>query len=74
MSTFLLRYDRLSPGSVQVAYFIVQVLLVGDIVQGNGTGFASTPSGIEGEFRMLSDSAIARDARTACKWQSLIGK
>ena len=37
---------------------------------GSHTGEAESP--LEGEFRLLSDQVIARDARTACEWQSFV--
>jgi len=50
----------------------LETLLRGTIFPGNGqANSGQAESGIPGEFRLLSDSLLARDSRTACAWQSL---
>lgn len=48
----------------------------------NGVGFPGSPNNVgevesplpyEGELRLQSDFALARDPRTACEWQSMVG-
>ncbi|KAF5326203.1 hypothetical protein D9611_000698 [Ephemerocybe angulata] len=51
--------------------FYVETLLKGILNTGPTTGFAEKLSPLPGEFRMQSDFAIARDPRTACRWQAL---
>ncbi|KAF6749876.1 peroxidase [Ephemerocybe angulata] len=51
--------------------FYIETLLKGVLNPGPTTGFAEVLSPIPGEFRMQSDFAIARDPRTACRWQAL---
>ncbi|RXW16794.1 hypothetical protein EST38_g9054 [Candolleomyces aberdarensis] len=51
--------------------FFVETLLEGVLNPGPTTGFAEVLSPLPGEFRMQSDFAIARDPRTACRWQEL---
>ncbi|RDB18165.1 Versatile peroxidase VPL2 [Hypsizygus marmoreus] len=54
--------------------FFVETLLVGTLTPGNpidpAGGQALSP--IAGEIRIQSDASLARDARTACEWQSFI--
>ncbi|KAL1944843.1 hypothetical protein VTO73DRAFT_2463 [Trametes versicolor] len=56
------------------AQFFVETLLNGTAPTGStlesANGEALSP--IPGEFRLASDSLIARDSRTACEWQRLI--
>ncbi|KAF7428776.1 Versatile peroxidase vpl2 [Pleurotus ostreatus] len=54
------------------AQFFVETLLKGSITPGNGTNRGQSLSPIPGEFRLTSDFLLARDARTACEWQSFI--
>ena len=49
-----------------------QVLLKGVEFPGNGSNVGESKSPIPGEFRLLSDELLARDARTACQWQSFV--
>ncbi|KAJ7582952.1 fungal versatile peroxidase from pleurotus Eryngii [Mycena floridula] len=52
--------------------FFLETLIKGTIIPGDSihSGEAEVP--IPGEFRLQSDSAIARDHRTACRWESLV--
>ncbi|EJD42431.1 MnP-atypical, short manganese peroxidase [Auricularia subglabra TFB-10046 SS5] len=51
----------------------LEVLLKGDVLPGNlGPGKGEVLSPFEGEFRLESDFALARDPRTACAWQSFV--
>ncbi|TDL25715.1 manganese peroxidase 3 [Rickenella mellea] len=52
----------------------LEVLLKGVDFPGspNNTGEALSPLGAEGEMRLQSDFALARDRRTACAWQSMV--
>lgn len=62
-----------STPNVMDAQFHVEVLLNGTEYAGNNgqqPGEAKTP--LKGEFRIQSDEALARDPRTACRWQSFI--
>ena len=52
--------------------FFVETLLVGTVFPGNGSNVGEVMSPLEGEFRLFSDAEIARDARSACEWQSFI--
>lgn len=54
------------------AQFFVETLLAGNIFPGNGSNVGEVLSPLGGEFRLQSDFAISRDARSACEWQSLI--
>ncbi|KAI0356936.1 manganese-repressed peroxidase [Trametes cingulata] len=54
------------------AQFFVETLLNGTAFPGNGSNFGEAKSPLPGEFRILSDSLIARDSRTACEWQSFV--
>ncbi|KAK7688317.1 Manganese peroxidase 3 [Cerrena zonata] len=54
------------------AQFFVETLLRGQIFPGNGSNVGEVLSPLHGEFRLQSDFEIARDARTACEWQSFI--
>ncbi|KAJ6536416.1 manganese peroxidase isozyme precursor [Mycena vulgaris] len=54
------------------AQFFVETLLVGTAFPGSGGNQGEVVSPLAGEFRLQSDAAIARDARTACEWQSFI--
>ncbi|TFK18336.1 peroxidase [Coprinopsis marcescibilis] len=50
--------------------FYIESSLKGTLFPGGTPGFAEVQSPIPGEFRMQSDFALARDPRTACRWQS----
>ena len=50
----------------------MQTLLKGVLFPGNGSNVGEVESPLKGEFRLFSDNNIARDARTACEWQSFI--
>ncbi|KAF5332391.1 hypothetical protein D9758_000997 [Tetrapyrgos nigripes] len=53
--------------------FFVETLLKGTLFPGpNGAHDGEVQSAIEGELRLQSDAALARDYRTACEWQSFI--
>ena len=54
----------------------LEVLLKGTGFPGspNNTGEALSPLPTQGELRLQSDFALARDPRTACEWQSMISK
>ncbi|KAF5378509.1 hypothetical protein D9615_007179 [Tricholomella constricta] len=52
--------------------FFAETLLKGTLIPGNGLNVGQLESPIEGEFRLQSDAALARDPRTACEWQSFI--
>ncbi|KAF4564574.1 Versatile peroxidase vpl2 [Pleurotus pulmonarius] len=54
------------------AQFFLEVLLKGTLVPGNGTHTGQALSPIPGEIRIQSDFLLARDRRTACRWQSFI--
>ncbi|KAG5220117.1 MnP-short, short manganese peroxidase [Salix suchowensis] len=55
------------------AQFFLEVLLKGTLAPGNGTHTGQALSPIPGEIRIQSDFLLARDSRTACRWQSFIG-
>ncbi|THH03507.1 hypothetical protein EW145_g6201 [Phellinidium pouzarii] len=58
--------------------FFLEVLLKGTAVPFNRTtpntvgGEVDSPLASEGEMRLQSDFALARDPRTACEWQSMV--
>ncbi|RDX44800.1 manganese peroxidase isozyme precursor [Lentinus brumalis] len=52
--------------------FFVETLLKGTLFPGNGSNTGELLSPLGGEFRLFSDANIARDARTACEWQSFV--
>ncbi|KAI5117136.1 hypothetical protein M0805_008255 [Coniferiporia weirii] len=58
--------------------FFLEVLLAGTGVPFNRTvpntagGEVDSPLAAEGEMRLQSDFALARDNRTACEWQSMV--
>ncbi|KAF5373896.1 hypothetical protein D9758_000996 [Tetrapyrgos nigripes] len=55
--------------------FYVETLLKGTLFPGpNGAHDGEVQSAIDGELRLQSDAALARDSRTACEWQSFISK
>ena len=56
------------------AQFFVETLLRGTLFPGNGSNVGELQSPLAGEFRLFSDANIARDARTACEWQSFISE
>ncbi|OJT04167.1 Versatile peroxidase VPL1 [Trametes pubescens] len=62
-----------STPSVFDAQFFVETLLNGTAFPGNDSNPTfEAKSPLPGEFRMLSDSLIARDSRTSCQWQSYV--
>ncbi|KAL1948500.1 hypothetical protein VTO73DRAFT_12575 [Trametes versicolor] len=61
-----------STPSVFDAQFFVETLLNGTAFPGNGSNPGEAESPLPGEFRILSDSLIARDSRTSCEWQSYV--
>ncbi|EDR01358.1 manganese peroxidase [Laccaria bicolor S238N-H82] len=50
----------------------LEVLLKGTVFPGSGANSGEVQSFTTAEMRLQSDSAIARDHRTACSWQSMI--
>lgn len=54
--------------------FYLEVLLKGTGFPSTSTGFGEVKSGMpnQGELRLQSDFVLARNSKTACKWQSLI--
>ncbi|KAF8063951.1 heme peroxidase [Lyophyllum atratum] len=60
-----------TPGTFDSNFF-VETLLTADVTPGNGINVGQVLSPLHGELRLQSDAAFARDARTACEWQSLI--
>ena len=54
----------------------LEVLLKGVGFPGtaNNTGEVESPIPASGEMRLQSDFRLARDARTACEWQSMVSK
>lgn len=54
----------------------LEVLLKGTGFPGtaNNSGEVESPLPTQGEMRLFSDFAIARDFRTACEWQSMVGE
>ncbi|KAI0634217.1 manganese-repressed peroxidase [Trametes polyzona] len=54
------------------AQFFVETLLNGTAYPGSGANPGEAQSPLPGEFRILSDSLIARDSRTSCQWQSFV--
>lgn len=52
--------------------FFVETQLRGIIFPGTGGNQGEVESPLEGEIRLLSDSNLARDSRTACEWQSFV--
>lgn len=54
----------------------LEVLLKGTGYPGtaNNTGEVPSPIPQYGEIRLQSDYALARDSRTACEWQSMVGE
>lgn len=51
----------------------LEVLLKGTVLPGGlGPGQGEVLSPMEGEFRLQSDAAFARNPLTACTWQSFI--
>jgi manganese peroxidase len=54
----------------------LEVLLKGVGFPGtaNNTGEVESPLPTEGELRLQSDFLLARDSRTACEWQSMVGE
>lgn len=52
--------------------FYVETLLRGRVFPGTGGNQGEVESPFSGELRLQSDSLLARDARTACEWQSFV--
>ncbi|KAJ7582953.1 heme peroxidase, partial [Mycena floridula] len=50
--------------------FFLETLIKGTIIPGDSIHSGEAKAPIPGEFRLQSDSAIARDRRTACRWES----
>ncbi|TDL14166.1 heme peroxidase [Rickenella mellea] len=80
------RSDHIDPTIQQVPFntipftfdtqIFLEVLLKCNSVPGTSgnIGEALSPLGKEGEMRLQSDFALARDSRTACEWQSMVDK
>jgi len=51
----------------------IEVQLIGTAFPGSDPGDGEVLSPLAGEFRLQSDSEIARDIRTSCFWQSFAG-
>ncbi|KAI0702846.1 manganese peroxidase 1 [Cytidiella melzeri] len=60
-----------TPGTFDPQFF-VETLLKGELFPGNGSNVGEVQSPLHGEFRLQSDSLIARDPQTACEWQSFV--
>ncbi|KAF7323448.1 Peroxidase [Mycena chlorophos] len=58
--------------SVLDTNFYLETLLHGTVWPGNGAHQGEVQSPFKGEFRLQSDWALARDSRTACRWQGYI--
>ncbi|KAI0829879.1 peroxidase [Trametes gibbosa] len=52
--------------------FFIETLLVGTGFPGTAGNQGEVLSPLAGEMRLQSDSELARDARTACEWQSMV--
>ncbi|EIW55332.1 manganese peroxidase isozyme precursor [Trametes versicolor FP-101664 SS1] len=52
--------------------FYVETLLRGTLFPGTSGNQGEVMSPLSGELRLQSDSLLARDARTACEWQSFV--
>ncbi|KZV87261.1 Ligninase H2 [Exidia glandulosa HHB12029] len=64
---------RMKDAGFSPAEVYLEVLLKGSHVPGAvGPGQGEVVSPFEGEFRLQSDAAFARDSRTACTWQSFV--
>ncbi|KAJ7060143.1 putative versatile peroxidase [Mycena amicta] len=61
-----------TPGIFDTQLFI-ETQLRGVLFPGNGANPGQAESPLHGEMRLLSDSNLARDSRTACTWQSFAG-
>ncbi|TFK70626.1 manganese peroxidase 1 [Pluteus cervinus] len=54
------------------ANFFLETLLKGTVIPGASLHPGEVKSPLQGEFRLQSDFALARDPRTACEWQAFI--
>jgi len=61
-----------TPGVFDTQFFI-ETQLRGTSFPGTGGNQGEVESPLKGEIRLQSDSELARDARTACEWQSFVG-
>jgi cytochrome c peroxidase len=61
-----------STPSVFDTNIFIDVLLTGTLFPGTAGNQGELMTAIEGTLRLQSDSEIARDARTACTWQSFV--
>jgi hypothetical protein len=61
-----------STPSVFDTQVFVDVLVHGTLFPGDGPNLGEVESSIAGTLRLQSDSALARDSRTACIWQSFV--
>ncbi|KAF7360776.1 Peroxidase [Mycena venus] len=59
-----------TPGIFDTQFFI-ETQLRGIVFPGNGSNVGEAEAPLHGEMRLLSDSSLARDSRTACAWQSM---
>ena len=62
-----------TPGIFDTQFF-VETQLRGTLFPGSGGNQGEVESPLPGEIRLQSDHTIARDSRTACEWQSFVGK
>ncbi|KAK7045735.1 fungal class II heme-containing peroxidase [Paramarasmius palmivorus] len=53
--------------------FFIETQLRGTSFPGTGGNQGEVESPLRGELRLQSDSELARDSRTACEWQSMVG-
>ncbi|KAI0768705.1 peroxidase [Trametes elegans] len=60
-----------TPGFFDTQFFI-ETQLRGTLFPGTAGNQGEVESPLRGEMRLQSDSELARDARTACEWQSMV--
>ena len=53
--------------------FFIETQLRGTSFPGTGGNQGEVESPLAGEIRLQSDAELARDSRTACEWQKMIG-
>ncbi len=52
--------------------FFIETQLRGTLFPGTAGNQGEIMSPLQGEIRLQSDGELARDARTACEWQSFV--
>ncbi|KAI0259215.1 manganese peroxidase 2 [Gloeopeniophorella convolvens] len=62
-----------TPGVFDTQFF-VETQLRGTLFPGTGGNAGEAESPLAGEIRILSDQTLARDSRTACTWQGMVGQ